>query len=198
MVLDRIANANINCDERAVLSFEQRPHGKDKRPLEYPIRLCFPLNDRAEDSMWRRVPLVRDNRLAQRAVMLPMKNMIMVESLDDDCPPESGAADLDVNPGDRYCQLGDSATACVLDGTVRALKFTEKCSASHRRRAKNWGLGSVRVAHVAHNERASLLLRNRPAGRSAVDRAFCQNLGAIPFFGRVLEYCGLRALVCGA
>ena len=25
MVLDRIANANINCDERAVLSFEQRP-----------------------------------------------------------------------------------------------------------------------------------------------------------------------------
>jgi len=78
MVLDRIANANINCDERAVLSFEQRPHGKDKRPLEYPIRLCFPLNDRAEDSMWRRVPLVRDNRLAQRAVMLPTKNMIMV------------------------------------------------------------------------------------------------------------------------
>ena len=125
MVLDRIANANINCDERAVLSFEQRPHGKDKRPLEYPIRLCFPLNDKAEDNMWRRVPLVRDNRLAQRAVMLPMANMIMVEFLDDECPPESGAADLDVNPGDRYCQLGDSATACVLDGTVRALKFTE-------------------------------------------------------------------------
>ncbi len=54
-----------------------------------------------------------------------MKHMIIVESLDDDCPPESGAADLDVNPGDRYCQLGDSATACVLDGTVRALKLTE-------------------------------------------------------------------------
>ena len=98
MVFDRIANANINCDERPVLSFEQRPDGKYKRPLEYPIRLCFPLNDRAEGNMWRRVPLVRDNRLAQRAVMLPMKNRIMVEYLDDECPPDSCAADLDVNP----------------------------------------------------------------------------------------------------
>jgi hypothetical protein len=61
--------------------------------------------------------------------MLPTKNMIMIESLDDDCPPESGAADLDVNPGDRYCQLGDSATACVLDGTVRTLRFTEENAA---------------------------------------------------------------------
>ena len=77
MVLDSIANANINCDERAVLSFEQRPHGKDKRPLEYPIRLCFPFTDKAQYNIWRRVPLVRDNRLAQRAVMLPMRNMIM-------------------------------------------------------------------------------------------------------------------------
>ena len=98
------------------------PHGKDKRPLEYPIRLCFPVNDRAEDSMWRRVPLVRDNRLAQRAVMLPMQNMIMVESLDDEGPPDTVAGDLELSPGDRYCQLGDSAMACFLDGTF---KFTE-------------------------------------------------------------------------
>ena len=93
--------------------------------------------------------MVRDNRLAQRAVMLPMKSMIMVESLDDEGPPDTVAGDLELDPGYRYCQLGDSATACVLDGTVRAFKFTEKCSASHRRRAKNWGLGSVRVAHDA-------------------------------------------------
>ena len=76
--------------------------------------------------MWRRVPLARDNRLAQRAVMLPTKNVIMVEYLDDEGPPDSGAADCELNPGESYCQLGDSATACVLDGTVRALKFTGK------------------------------------------------------------------------
>ena len=84
MVLDRLANAIIKCGERAMLSIEQRPHGKDKRPLDYPIWLCFPFSDKAEDSMWRRVPLVRENRLAQRAAMLPTKNMIMVKSLDDE------------------------------------------------------------------------------------------------------------------
>ena len=57
--------------------------------------------------------------------MLPMKHTIIVESSDDEGPPDTVAGDLELNPGDDYRQLGDSATACVLDGTVRALKFTE-------------------------------------------------------------------------
>ena len=42
LLLDKIANASDNCDEKAVLSVDQSPHGRDKRPFEYPIRLCFP------------------------------------------------------------------------------------------------------------------------------------------------------------
>ena len=59
LLLDKIAHANANCDEKAVLSFDQRPHGRDKRPLEYPIRLCFPHGERGEESMWRKVLVVR-------------------------------------------------------------------------------------------------------------------------------------------
>ena len=33
--------------------------------------------------------------------------------------------DFELNAGGRYCQLGDSATAAVLDGRVRALQGME-------------------------------------------------------------------------
>jgi hypothetical protein len=33
----------------------------------------------------------------------------MVDCLDDEGPPDTVAGDLEFNPGDRYCQLGDSA-----------------------------------------------------------------------------------------
>ena len=50
LLLDKIANADVNCDEKAVLSFDQRPHGRDKRPLEYPIRLCFRMANRVKQA----------------------------------------------------------------------------------------------------------------------------------------------------
>ena len=34
----------LNCDEKAVLYFDQRAHGRDKRPLEYPIRFFLMAN----------------------------------------------------------------------------------------------------------------------------------------------------------
>ena len=125
MVLDRIANANANCDERATLSFEGRPDGRDPRPLEYPMRLCFPVTERV-DTPWRKVPLVRDNRTPLRATMLPTKDLLVVESMSDDVPPEGCNPGWEVNPGDKYSQLGDSATSAILDHTARALKVSAK------------------------------------------------------------------------
>ena len=122
MVLDRIANANVNCDERATLSFEERPDSRDRRPLEYPMRLCFASAERL-DSGWRKVPLVRDNRLSTRARMVHSKDLLIVESMSDDVPPELSSVQWEVNAADKYSQLGDSATATILDHTARALKM---------------------------------------------------------------------------
>ena len=69
--------------------------------------------------------MVKDNRLAQRTDMIYRRNMLMVEPLNDNEPPTTTADDWEVNPGDKYSQLGDAAATCVLDVTVRALKFTE-------------------------------------------------------------------------
>ena len=121
-VFDKIANANVNCDEKAVLSFDRRPHARDKRPLEYPIRLCFPHGERGEESVWRKVPLVRDNRLAHRAHMMSFKQMLVIEDLNDAELPPSTNEDYEPNAADKYNQLGDSTTAAVLDGTVRGLQ----------------------------------------------------------------------------
>ena len=148
--------------------------------------------------MWRRVPLVRDNRLAQRAVMLPMKNMIMVESLDDDGPPDSCAADFDVNPGDRYCQLGDSATACVLDGTVRALKFTEHAMLviDVGPKTGDWARSVLRMLPTM--KAPVYYCAIGPPDEVRWTQHSAKTLWKYMCFGGVLEYCGLRALVCGA
>ena len=53
------------------------------------------------------------------------KTVLMLEPLSDDEPPITTADDWEVNPGDKYCQLGDSATARFPVATVRALKVTE-------------------------------------------------------------------------
>ncbi|MFM7978770.1 MAG: hypothetical protein ACKPKO_05590, partial [Candidatus Fonsibacter sp.] len=41
LLLANIANANANSDEKALVYFDHRPHSRDRRPLEYPIRICF-------------------------------------------------------------------------------------------------------------------------------------------------------------
>ena len=137
---------------------------------------------------------MRDNRLAQRAVMLPTKNMIIVECLDDDGPPDTGADDFELNPRDRYCQLGGSATACVLDGTVRALKFTEN------------GVLVIdvgpKIGDSARSVLSMLPTMNAPVYYCAIGAP--EEVRILPkpwrntFVGGVLEDCGFRALVCGA
>ena len=119
MFLDKIANSGVNCDDRAVLSFAERIDLRDRRPLEYPIRLCFSAVDK--ESIWRKVPLVQNNRVTERASMLHTKDMKLIESLNDQSVPETSNTDPEINPAERYSQLGDGATAAILDNTVRAL-----------------------------------------------------------------------------
>ena len=93
--------------------------------LEYPIRLCFPHGERGEESMWRKVPLVKSNQLTNRTHMMPFKQMLTIEPLNDDELPQSTNGEYEPHAGDKYCQLGDSTTAAVLDGTVRAMMGVE-------------------------------------------------------------------------
>ena len=124
MVLDKIASANVNCDERAVLSFAERIDSRDRRPLEYPLRLCFPNNEKS--SQWRKVQLVCNNRVTERAIMLHTKDMLQVECMTDDVVPDSSNLDLELNPGDRDAQIGDSVAAAILDSTARCLAPAER------------------------------------------------------------------------
>ncbi|MFM7980016.1 MAG: hypothetical protein ACKPKO_11940 [Candidatus Fonsibacter sp.] len=82
-------NANGKRDEHAVVYFDQRPHNRDKRPLEFPIRLCFPHGERGEEIIWRNMHLVRDNRFARLAQMITFKLMLTIEHLNDDELPQS-------------------------------------------------------------------------------------------------------------
>ena len=122
----------------------------------------------------------------------------MVESADDEGPPDSGAADCELNPGNRYCQLGDSATTCVLDGTVRALKFTENAVLviDVGPKTGDWAWSVLRM----------LPTMNAPVYYCAIGppdevrwtEHFANTLAQDLLFGRVLEDCGLRAFVCRA
>ena len=122
----------------------------------------------------------------------------MVEYLDDEGPPDTGADDFELNPGDRYCQLGDSATACVLNGTVRALKLTENAMLviDVGPKSGDWARSVLRM----------LPTMNAPVYYCAIGppdevrwtEHSAKTLAQYLVVGRVLEDCGLRALVCGA
>ncbi len=58
--------------------------------------------------------------------MLATKDMLVVESLDAEATPTSSNVDQEINPADRYSQLGDSATSAVLDSTVQRLPVSER------------------------------------------------------------------------
>lgn len=125
-VLEAVANANVNCDEKGYLSFEERADARDRRPLEYPIRLCLAQGGLNNKSCWAKVPLIVNNRTTARARMLATKDMLIMEDVADDAVPATSNLDAELNPADRYCQLGDHATAVVLDSTVRRLTSTER------------------------------------------------------------------------
>ena len=56
---------------------------------------------------------------------MSFNQMLVIEPLNDDKPPPSTRKEFEPNTDDRYCQLGDSATAAILDGIVRALQGIE-------------------------------------------------------------------------
>ena len=91
--------------------------------VSYPS--LFPHGERGEDSVWRKVPLVRDNWLAQRAQIMPFKQMLVIEHPNNDEHPQATNEDYEPNAGDKYSQLGDSATVAVLNGNVRAIVVVE-------------------------------------------------------------------------
>ncbi|MFM7978897.1 MAG: hypothetical protein ACKPKO_06235, partial [Candidatus Fonsibacter sp.] len=51
---------------------------------------------------------------------MPFKQMLTIEHLNDELL-ESTNEDYAPNAGDKYSQLGDSATVAVLDGAARAM-----------------------------------------------------------------------------
>ena len=60
---------------------------------------------------------------------------LTIEPLNDDELPQSTNEDYEPNAGDKYSQLGDSATVAVLDGTVRAMMGVVTVD---RFRSQNW------------------------------------------------------------
>ena len=53
--------------------------------------------------------------------MTPFKQMLTIEPLNDNEPPQSTNEDYEPNAGGKYNQLGYSTASAVLDGTVRAM-----------------------------------------------------------------------------
>ena len=73
------------------------------------------------ESVWHKVPLVRDNWLAKCTNMISFKQILVIAPLNDDDPPPSTNEDFEPNAADLYCELGDTATAAVLDGIALAI-----------------------------------------------------------------------------
>ena len=58
--------------------------------------------------------------------MMPFKQALAIEPLNDDELPQSTNEDYEPNAGEKYSHLGDSATVAVLDGsTARATMGVE-------------------------------------------------------------------------
>ncbi len=55
-LLQGLANVHVNTDERGYLSFQERLDTRDRRPLEYPMRLCFPMTPE-RPSAWLKAAL---------------------------------------------------------------------------------------------------------------------------------------------
>ena len=98
------------------ISCQARPEPRDRRPLEYPLRLCSPMTQSAA-SAWLKCDLARNNRATKRATMLTSKDMVLIEGLSDQQLP-STTSDGDVNPAEKYSQLGESAADALIDSTI--------------------------------------------------------------------------------
>ena len=58
--------------------------------------------------------------------MLHTKDMLQVECMTDDVVPDTSNLDPELNPGDRYAQIGDAAATAILDSTARCLAPAER------------------------------------------------------------------------
>jgi hypothetical protein len=100
---------------------------RDRRPLEYPLRLCFPMPSSADTKMptnvWSKCRLAVSNRTTPRAKMLASKEMTVLEIVDDgdvdsEALPQTINPDPEVNPSERYSQIGQNAAGILLDCTI--------------------------------------------------------------------------------
>ena len=94
---------------------EDRADPRDRRPLEYPLRLAFPMG--AMKSSWHKSSLYVNNRTITRATMLQLKDMRVA---DDEDSMGSTAVDDRVAPAEKYAQIGESAAAVILESCLES------------------------------------------------------------------------------
>ena len=94
---------------------------RDRRPLEYPIRLGFPMDEDKKNqhkSIWCKSSLFLNNRTVSRAKMLATKEMKLVES--DDALPNTTDEAIH-SPAEKYSQIGDGTAAVLLDSVLNPI-----------------------------------------------------------------------------
>lgn len=108
------------------LKHQERADPRDRRPLEYPLRLAFPMRTSSaqQASPWQRCSLFQNNRTSSRAKMMLTKDMRLPES-EEDLP----STDLEqrVSMAERYSQLGESAAGALLASTLGSLPAGHPC-----------------------------------------------------------------------
>ena len=97
---------------------KDRADPRDRRPLEYPLRLAFPLKPSQQQSAWHKSALYVNNRTSARATMLQARDMRMPE-YEEDLPTSD--VEQRVNPGEKYAQIGDMAAEVLLSSTAATL-----------------------------------------------------------------------------
>eukprot|EP00435_Cladocopium_sp_Y103_P036908 s3790_g9.t1 len=120
LLLENLSDRDVNTDDKASLSFEDydRADPRDRRPLEYPLRLAFPLKPSQPQSAWHKSALYVNNRTSARATMLQARDMRMPE-YEEDLPTSD--VEQRVNPGEKYAQIGDMAAEVLLSSTAATL-----------------------------------------------------------------------------
>ena len=116
--------AVIPDDLLRAISCQARPDPRDRRPLEYPLRVCSPMTQSAA-SAWLKCDLARNNRTTKRATMLTSKDMVLIEGLSDQQLPNT-TSDGDVNPAEKYSQLGESAADALIDSTIGSVACPDR------------------------------------------------------------------------
>lgn len=98
--------------------FQDRADSRDRRPLEYPLRLAFPLTEDKEQkskgpSIWCKSYLFVNNRTCNRAAMLQSKDMKVLE--------EDDGTLCSLSPAEKYSQVGQGAWFALVESALQNL-----------------------------------------------------------------------------